>query len=103
MTESTPARTTPDNPGLPATDGELRQQLADTIRALGKSETELARLRADIASCRAQQWPQRLGAAEKTLNSVRALVDECEARGHGSGYPLTVTRIRAELDEPGPA
>jgi transcriptional regulator with XRE-family HTH domain len=28
---------------------------------------EIARLRADIAGCRAQEWPQRLGRAEKLL------------------------------------
>jgi hypothetical protein len=58
-----------------ATDGELRRQLDAAIRALGASETELARLRADIAACRNQQWPQRLGQAEKALNRVRRLAE----------------------------
>jgi hypothetical protein len=58
-----------------ATDGELRRQLDAAICALGRSETELARLRADIAICRAQQWPQRLGKAEKRLARVQRLLD----------------------------
>jgi hypothetical protein len=58
-----------------ATDGELRRQLDAAICALGRSETELARLRADNAACRAQQWPQRLGKAEKRLARVQRLLD----------------------------
>lgn len=33
------------------------------------------RLRNDIAACRDQQWPQRLGQAEKALNRVRRLAE----------------------------
>lgn len=54
----------------------------------------------------AEDWEQqrkRADRAEAALALVRSLVDECEARGVSSGYPLTVTRLRDALDQPGPA
>lgn len=88
------------------------QQLAAAIHALGKAETELAALRAvargycpdcgrgDAAPTVWERERQRAEQAEVAGDRVRALVDECEARGTGSGYPLTVTRLREAL---GPA
>jgi DNA repair ATPase RecN len=93
-----------------ATDSELRRQLADAIRALGTSETELARLRADIAACRNQQWPQRLGQAEKRLARITALTDRWAQAGPPPlGTPLArcwdkrLAELNAALDEPAPA
>jgi hypothetical protein len=74
-------------------DPELRRQFAAAIKALGASETEIVRLRADIAGCRAQQWPQRLGLAEKTLARIAELADE-----HPVGIDTAL--IHEALDEP---
>ena len=40
--------------------------------------------------------------AEAAIARVHQLVDECEANGHSSGHPLTVTRIRTALTSPEP-
>jgi hypothetical protein len=48
--------------------------IRETERA-EQAEAEVKRLRADIAACRDQQWPQRLGQAEKALNRVRRLAE----------------------------
>lgn len=85
MTESTPARTTPDNPA-PAHGCMIDGKPAMPI--LISEHTALVTRTAEL---------------EAALGSILALADECEARGHGSGHPLTVTRVRAILPEPGPA
>jgi hypothetical protein len=46
---------------------------------------------------------ERAERAEAAVARVRALVDECEDDGRGSGHPLTVTRLRDALGEPDPA
>lgn len=53
-----------------------QQRLRDGINQLEYAEAEVARLRADIALDRAQQWPQRLGRAEKALREARRLHQE---------------------------
>lgn len=53
----------------------LRAEAEETATA----QAEVERLRANIAGCRNQQWPQRLGQAEKALNRVRRLVAEYPA------------------------
>lgn len=91
-----------------AADPELQQRLEAAIRALGKSETELAQLRADIAACREQQWPQRLGQAEKALSRARAECDRIEAAVRANpqspdfdgAYLAALGHILAALDEP---
>lgn len=61
----------------PAGEHAGTRHTADSITsdALDELYNEIGRLRADIAGCRAQQWPQRLGAAEKQLAHVRHLRD----------------------------
>lgn len=75
---------------------------------------QLDRLRADIAACQAQQWPQRLGQAEKAVARVRALHSpwkltedspntycaHCEKSGGLYRYPCPTLTA---LDGPGPA
>ncbi|MDX2532315.1 hypothetical protein QBA79_36390 [Streptomyces scabiei] len=89
-----------------ATDGELRRQLADMIRALGASETENAELRARIKTLEhvaagnkrhVQLIVPDLERAEAAIARVQALADE---------YPagIDTALIHAALDgQPGPA
>jgi hypothetical protein len=49
------------------------------------AEAEVARLRADIAGCRAQQWPRRLGHAEKKLRAAEAAIER--VRGYVEHAP----------------
>jgi len=70
-------------------DWEQQKQRAD------QAEAEVRRLRADIAGCRDQQWPQRLGYAEAALTRARALADRWD-------HALTVDKpyartLRAEI------
>lgn len=71
---------------------------------------ELDRLRADTAACRDQQWPQRLGHAEKTLAHVHALADRWVKAGPPPlGTPLSrwwdkrLAELNTTLDQPAPA
>jgi hypothetical protein len=59
------------------------------------AEAAVDRLRADIAACRDQQWPQRLGRAEKKLARIAAIADQ---------YPagIDTALIHEALDEPTP-
>jgi hypothetical protein len=68
----------------PATDPELRRQLADAIRALGKAETELAALRAGEepggnprADLTPEQWLWHFNRATpgQRLSAIRRLLD----------------------------
>ena len=62
---------------------------------------ELDRLRADVAACRDQQWPQRLGQAEKRLARIRALADQWAKAGPpplGTSIARWVDRRLVELN-----
>lgn len=52
------------------TDWEQQKQRAD------RAEAQVRLLRAEIASCKAQQWPQQLATAEATIIRVRELRDD---------------------------
>lgn len=54
-------------PAIPILASEYNQLVTD----LAEAQAEVERLRADIASCRAQQWPQRLGRAERERDTAR--------------------------------
>lgn len=77
-----------------------------TARAAG-AETD--RLRADIAADREQQWPQRLGQAEKALNRVRRLAEFTRDHVAPARDDMSLAQhelacaVLAALDGPGPA
>jgi len=60
----------------------LREELAE-------AQAEVERLRADIAGCRAQQWPQRLGRAERERD---------EARQHAAAIAAQRDRLRQRMN-----
>lgn len=87
-----------------ATDSELRRQLADAVRALGKSETELAALRAVArgycphcgrgdASPTTAQWYAERQRADQAEGQLRHLQATSEAAG------ILLTRTTDERDQ----
>ncbi|MDX2846438.1 hypothetical protein PV377_47355 [Streptomyces ipomoeae] len=75
-----------------------------------QAEADVKRLRNDIAGCRNQQWPQRLGRTEKRLARVTALAERWVRSGPPPlGTPLArwwdkrLAELLAALDEPAPA
>ena len=56
---------------------------------LAEAQAEVERLRADIAGCRVQQWPQRLGRAERERD---------EARQHAAAIAAQRDRLRQRMN-----
>ena len=83
--------------------GEMNENAIDLERRADQAEAEVERLRADIAGCRNQQWPQRLGRAEAVLARVRAMHREeygsCEHCTGLYAVPWPCPTIQA-LDQP---